>query len=168
ASPAGRSSASPAPARHRRTRPSPRPPPAPAPVAAAPPPRAPPSSLLSCDLLRCRSSETATSRFASPSPSHSKPRRRRRSPSPAPLSPPGHAARVRREQPSTETPPQAQQPVRGKQHDQQEDAADDQVEALAVHQVDREVLQQHEHQRADEGADRMSEPAEDGDDQHVD
>src|SRR6478609_4659827 len=64
--------------------------------------------------------------------------------------------------------PEAQQTVGGKQHDREEDPADHEIEALAVDQVDGEVLQQHEHDRADEGADRMLHAAEHGDDEDVD
>ena len=64
--------------------------------------------------------------------------------------------------------PQAEQAVGGKQHDGEEHAADDEVEALAVDQVDREGLQQHEHDRAEEGADRVPHAAEHGDDEDVD
>src|SRR5947207_1732205 len=64
--------------------------------------------------------------------------------------------------------PQAQKPVGGKQDDREEDAADDEVEAFAVDEIDGEVLQQHEHDRADEGADRVLHAAEHGDDEDVD
>src|SRR5262245_47920593 len=64
--------------------------------------------------------------------------------------------------------PQSEQAIRGKQHDGEEHATDHEVEALAVDQVDREGLQQHEHDRAEEGTDRMPHTAEHGDHQHVD
>src|SRR3954454_16767836 len=43
--------------------------------------------------------------------------------------------------------PQAQKPVGGKQDDREENAADHQIEAFAIDEVDGEVLQQHENNR---------------------
>src|SRR3546814_1290569 len=71
-------------------------------------------------------------------------------------------------EPATEAVPQAEKSVRREQHDQQEGQADHRVEALAVDQVDGEVLQQDESDGADEGADRMAQAADHGDDQDVD
>ena len=55
-----------------------------------------------------------------------------------------------------EAPTKVQQSVGGEQHDGEEDAADHEVEAFAVDQVDGEVLQQHEDDRADERADGVA------------
>src|SRR5262249_9592938 len=55
--------------------------------------------------------------------------------------------------------PPAEQAVGREQHDDQEHAADQQVEPLAVHQVDGEDLHQHEHDGADEGPARVAQAA---------
>src|SRR5690606_32577487 len=67
-----------------------------------------------------------------------------------------------------QAPPDAEQAVGRYRENQEKDCADHEVEALAVDQVDREVLQQHEQQRAQEGARRVAHAADDGDDEDVD
>src|SRR5262245_35473108 len=55
--------------------------------------------------------------------------------------------------------PPTEQTVGREQHDHQEHGADQQVEALPADQVDREVLDQHEHDGPDERPDGMSQAA---------
>src|SRR5262245_17264798 len=64
--------------------------------------------------------------------------------------------------------PPAEQPIGREQHDDEEHGADQQVEPLPADQIDREVLDQHEHDRAHERPDRMPHASEHRDDQDVD
>src|SRR5690349_4289166 len=69
--------------------------------------------------------------------------------------------------------PQADDAVGRPEHDGEEAEPDQQAEAVAVEpepdqEVECEGAQQHEDQRADEGADRAGDASDHGDDQHVD
>src|SRR3954471_12796732 len=65
--------------------------------------------------------------------------------------------------------PEPDQAVRRHEHDDQEDDADQRVEAIADHaHVRRVVVDQHEDERAQPGALQAVEAADDGDHQHVD
>src|SRR5262249_4896628 len=72
-----------------------------------------------------------------------------------------------------ETAPKPDHTVGRKQHDEQEAETDQSLKTPAVEtdrnqRVKREGAQDHVNQRADERADRMSEPADHGDDQKID
>src|SRR5690349_1482153 len=68
----------------------------------------------------------------------------------------------------SDPPPQPQQAIRRDEDDRQEDEADERVETLGPDDVDGEGLHQDDDERPQERPDRMTHPADDGDDQDVD
>ena len=65
-------------------------------------------------------------------------------------------------------PPPAKQAIRRKQHDHEKHATDHEIEALAVNQINRKVLQHNKHNRADKRANRVAHATKYRDDENID